>query len=274
MSFSLPIYTGTKVVLGKDKTFIPGKKPYEGELSVSNLSVFGNHPSAPTPTATVLIGNSFNTPASLALDIKGNELHNGNLRHNGDTRHVGDVNHTGDSFHKGNFVVDGCFSVTSNCTAKISGGFNVSGAIVAGSLNGPSAGTLRSEIDFAIAQPAKPFDIPHPSKEGMRLRHVAIEGPEIAVYFRGQSFADVIEIPDYWEKLVDYQTITVSLTPFGYSQNLWVKGIIENKIYVGSDNENMQYYYRVEAERIDMDKLIVEYEGQSIHDYPNEWLNK
>ena len=27
----------------------------------------------------------------------------------------------------------------------------------------------------------KPFDIPHPSKEGWRLRHVCLEGPESAV---------------------------------------------------------------------------------------------
>jgi hypothetical protein len=31
-----------------------------------------------------------------------------------------------------------------------------------------------------------PFDMPHPNKKGWRLRHVCIEGPEIAVYCRGK----------------------------------------------------------------------------------------
>ena len=32
----------------------------------------------------------------------------------------------------------------------------------------------------------KPFDIPHPTKEGYRLRHVCLEGPESGVYYRGR----------------------------------------------------------------------------------------
>ena len=31
----------------------------------------------------------------------------------------------------------------------------------------------------------KPFNIPHPTKEGMRLVHACLEGPENGVYFRG-----------------------------------------------------------------------------------------
>lgn len=281
MSFSLPSFAGTKAVLGKDKTFIPGKKPYEGELSVSNLSVFGNHPDAPQPKATVMIGPALDTGASNVADISGNTLHKGDAVHKGDLDHTGDVthkgkvNHEGRSYHKGDFIVEGCFTVTSsNCIAQISANLNIDGNVTATTLNGASAGVLRAEIDYAVAQPAKPFDIPHPSKEGMRLRHVAIEGPEIAVYFRGKSFDNVIEIPDYWKKLVDYNTITVSITPFGFKQNIWVERIEDDKILVNSDLDVIQYYYRVEAERIDMDRLVVEYEGNSIEDYPNEWLTK
>ena len=32
----------------------------------------------------------------------------------------------------------------------------------------------------------KPFDIPHPTKDGYRLRHVCLEGPESGVYYRGR----------------------------------------------------------------------------------------
>ena len=271
MSFTLPSFSGTKAVLGKDKTFIPGKKPYEGELSVSNLSVFGNHPSAPNPTATVMVGNAPDTGASRSLDIVGDSIQKGNQRHEGD------IFHQGKSDHRGDFNVIGCFTVASppSCRAEISGNLFLDGsAVFTGTINAASAGVLRAEIDYAVAQPAKPFDIPHPNKEGMRLRHVAIEGPEIAVYFRGKGNEKCIQIPDYWVGFVDYESITVSITPYGSKQNIWVKEIKDNKIFLESEQENILYYYRVEAERIDMDQLIVEYEGNTIEDYPNEWLTK
>ncbi len=31
----------------------------------------------------------------------------------------------------------------------------------------------------------KSFDIAHPTRKGKRVRHVCVEGPESAVYFRG-----------------------------------------------------------------------------------------
>ena len=34
----------------------------------------------------------------------------------------------------------------------------------------------------------KPFDIPHPTKDGYRLRHVCLEGPESGVYYRGRAY--------------------------------------------------------------------------------------
>ena len=277
MSFTLPSLSGTKIVLGRDKTFIPGKKPYEGELSVINLSVFGNHPDAPQPKATVMIGAPANTGANKVLDIVGDTIHRGDSSHTGDHTHRGNVSHRGNSDHRGDFNVVGCFTVASppSCRAEISGNLYLDGsATFTGTINAASAGVLRAEIDYAVAQPAKPFDIPHPTKDGMRLRHVAIEGPEIAVYFRGKSFNNTIKIPEYWQGFVDYDTITVTITPFGFKQNIWVEKIEQNKITVRSDLDVIQYYYRVEGERKDMDKLVVEYEGDSIHDYPNEWLTK
>jgi hypothetical protein len=46
----------------------------------------------------------------------------------------------------------------------------------------------------------KPFDIPHPTKDGWRLRHVCLEGPESGVYYRGRlTNSNVIELPEYWK---------------------------------------------------------------------------
>jgi hypothetical protein len=37
----------------------------------------------------------------------------------------------------------------------------------------------------ALTAASKSFDIPHPTKEGFRLRYGVLEGPEHGVYFRG-----------------------------------------------------------------------------------------
>ena len=69
----------------------------------------------------------------------------------------------------------------------------------------------------------KAFDIPHPTKDGHRLRHICLEGPESAVYVRGRlTNSDKIELPEYWSGLIDPETITVSLTQIGSSQDLIV----------------------------------------------------
>ena len=119
----------------------------------------------------------------------------------------------------------------------------------------------------------KPFDIPHPTKTGYRLRHVCLEGPESGVYFRGRlTDANVIEIPDYWHGLVDIETITVSLTQIGSSQDLIVEGVEwgkKIKIRSGSASR-IDCFYVVHGERKDGEKLIVEYEGTSIDDYPGD----
>ena len=56
---------------------------------------------------------------------------------------------------------------------------------------------------------------------------ICIEGPETAVYVRGRlTDNSVIELPDYWKGLVDPDSITVSLTQIGSSQDLIVEGLI------------------------------------------------
>ena len=119
----------------------------------------------------------------------------------------------------------------------------------------------------------KPFDIPHPNKEGWRLRHVCLEGPESGVYYRGRlTNSNVIELPAYWKGLVDPESITVTLTQIGSSQDLIVDKIEwGSKIIVKSGTaSNIDCYFLVHGERIDGEKLIVEYEGNTIGDYPGD----
>ena len=72
------------------------------------------------------------------------------------------------------------------------------------------SGSLRIGDDVLSAK--KDFDIPHPTKDGWRLRHVCIEGPTADVYYRGKVSGNIIELPDYWRGLVDEDTITVTLS--------------------------------------------------------------
>ena len=119
----------------------------------------------------------------------------------------------------------------------------------------------------------KPFDIPHPTKEGWRLRHVCLEGPESGVYYRGRLTGNnVIDLPDYWEGLIDPETITVNLTQIGSSQDLIIDKIEWGKrIIIKSGNASaVDCYYMINAERKDGEKLIVEYEGKTIDDYPGD----
>ena len=119
----------------------------------------------------------------------------------------------------------------------------------------------------------KSFDIPHPTKKGHRLRHICLEGPESAVYVRGRlTNSDKIELPEYWSGLIDPETITVSLTQIGSSQDLIVEKIPWGKtIHIKSGNATaIDCYYYVQAERKDGEKLIVEYEGTSFEDYPGD----
>jgi hypothetical protein len=119
----------------------------------------------------------------------------------------------------------------------------------------------------------KPFDIPHPTKEGWRLRHVCLEGPESGVYYRGRlTNLNVIELPEYWKGLVDAESITVTLTQIGSSQDLIVDKIEwGSKVMIRSGTaSNIDCYFLVHGERKDGEKLIVEYEGNTSDDYPGD----
>ena len=120
-----------------------------------------------------------------------------------------------------------------------------------------------------VAAPFKFFDISHPTRKNYRLRHGCLEGPEIAVYFRGKlKDENIIDLPEYWEDLVDCESISVNLTPYGEYQELYIEHINEQQIKVKNrENTSINCYYTVYAERKDMEKLIVEYEGSSPKDY-------
>jgi len=107
---------------------------------------------------------------------------------------------------------------------------------------------------------SKSFDIQHPTKEGMRLLHGSLEGPEHGVYIRGRLEGNEIDLPDYWLGLVDEDTITVQLTPNRGFQQIYVQDISDNKVYVGTQSDKpIDCFYFIQAERKDVDRMEVEY---------------
>ena len=124
----------------------------------------------------------------------------------------------------------------------------------------------------------KSFDIPHVTQPGKRIRHVCAEGPEAGIYIRGRlTGKNVINLPDYWDGLVDPETITVTLTQIGSSQDLIVDAIEWGKrVKVKSGNgTNIDCFYEVwVARHINPEnhdeKLHVVYDGESPADYPGD----
>ena len=122
------------------------------------------------------------------------------------------------------------------------------------------------DVTGTLTATAKSFLIDHPTKEGMKLKHGSLEGPENGVYVRGRLKGNnIIELPEYWLGLVDEDTITVELTPIGKHQKLFVKDIAANAVLVGNDNllsKEINCFYTVYGERKDIDKMVVEYDAK------------
>ena len=118
----------------------------------------------------------------------------------------------------------------------------------------------------------KGFDIKHPNKEGHRLRHICLEGPEAGVYYRGRIKNEkMIRLPSYWKGLVNIDTITVQLQPIGAHQNIIIKRWDDEFIYLqGQGGMPINCFYHVYGERIDGEKLIIEYEGDTPDKYPGD----
>jgi hypothetical protein len=123
------------------------------------------------------------------------------------------------------------------------------------------SGRIDSIRGNSLRYGSKSFLIDHPTKPGMKLEYGCLEGPEHSVYCRGKVLnRDYIELPLEWTGLVDETTITVSLTPVGAHQDIIVKRIGENKIFLQSKgNMPIHCFYHVFGTRKDIPKLVTEY---------------
>ena len=120
--------------------------------------------------------------------------------------------------------------------------------------------SYKLHVGGSIVGTSKNFLIDHPTKEGKKLLHGCIEGPEAAVYFRGKSTSNIIEMPDYWIGLVHIDTMTVDITAIGPNQDIYVDSISDDgDVTIGSNTESpLNYFYVVYGERKDIGKLEIE----------------
>ena len=236
----LKIGEGIVPAIGEGITKVNGSMYAEGP------AVFGGSTEFITPYATVCIGayaNSDDSPISALAGIcPGILLPRGNhspysLAVSGPSAFLGVVD-TKDNVHVGGDLI--------------------------------AQGHVMSNNGGHILAAKKNFDIPHPTRDGYRLRHTCPEGPSNDVYCRGKVInKKEILLPTYWKGLVDWTTITVNLTPIGAHQNVIVKRVDEEKVYLQSNGGvPINCYYHIFAERADGERLIPEYEGESPADYP------
>jgi len=120
------------------------------------------------------------------------------------------------------------------------------------------------EVNGTFAATTKSFVIAHPTRPGWKLRYGSLEGPENGVYVRGTGDSETIELPEYWEPLVDEASITVQITPIGRWQSLFIERVENNRIKVGRGwlmklfGIKPQFFYTVTANRKDV-KFEAEY---------------
>jgi len=111
-------------------------------------------------------------------------------------------------------------------------------------------------INGTLNATRKSFVVNHQKMDNHNLVHGSLEGPEFGAYIRGKVENDnKIALPDYWEWLVDEDSITVHITPIGYHiLPLYFKEIKDNYVYV---NKKTNFYYYICAERKDIEKLKI-----------------
>ena len=257
---------GLPKALGKGKKQIRGSAYVEGPLQVGNDTQYKR------VEATVMIGEEDNDDALIPAVQQVMDLEDGvdsTQRPSKLSLKVkGNVHIEGDSKNKQTLKIN---SEAGNAIDINDGTVWIDDSGEAMFKTGTGGKTLSDRFGDADDRP-KPFDLKHPSKEGWRLRHACIEGPEVGVYYRGRvrNRHNVIDLPSYWKDLVNVDSISVQLTPIGAHQNVIVKRWDENRVYLQAQGGMpVDCFFHVYAERKDINPLIVEYKGESCNDYPD-----
>jgi len=237
------IAVGKRLFVGEGKPEVLGRGPTEirGSSYIEGPMIVGTPP--PVLTASLMVGPATNSDL-LTPPIVPGALCTG-------------VNNPYSLAVDGSSAFLGVIDTSANV--------NVGGNLIA-------QAEVMSRCGTHILSAKKNFDIPHPSKEGWRLRHTCPEAPYNDVYIRGRvTNENTIKLPEYWKDFVDFRTITVQLTPIGSHQDVIVKRVNDDAIHLQSNySMPIDCFYHIFAERKDGEALISEYQGQTPADYPGD----
>ena len=106
----------------------------------------------------------------------------------------------------------------------------------------------------ALRATTKSFVIDTP--DGGTLEYGSLEGRSHDVFHKGKCNSNIIELPKEWEWLIDESTVTVQLTSIGKHQNLYVKEVKDNKVYISAGMfKTPNCYFLIHASRKDTEQI-------------------
>lgn len=263
---------GEKLVVGQlDMSFLTASsKLTPGTAVINGPCYIGLTPQVGLARATCMIGPpipGITAPVSLEVtgitNFAGVTNTAGVINDTAVTNKLGFINKLGAEIQS---AMKAIFGLKVNNSVQVTNGPKVCSAVATTPLIRADVGRFgKCQADLgifaAVQAPFKQFNIPHPTKEGYRLVHTCLEGPEIGVYYRGRLInSNTIELPEYWRGLIDPETITVNLTPHTFHQELYVKNVEWGcRInIVNNAGGPIDCSYIVYAERKDVDKLEIE----------------
>jgi hypothetical protein len=112
----------------------------------------------------------------------------------------------------------------------------------------------------------KTFVIPHPLAKDKMLTHATLEGPEVAVFYRGEARTKAglaeITLPEYFEALTQAKDRAVLVTALFENDEeefgqLAASRVADGKFRVRSSNDSQRFYWEVKAVRKDVAPLEV-----------------
>lgn len=121
------------------------------------------------------------------------------------------------------------------------------------------------DVSGVITGATKNFKIDHPVDPDKYLIHSCVEGPEYAVFYRGQTQLSngvkTVQLPSYYSKLVKNKSETIQLTCLGGYSPIYCTAVTVGatfKIKTDSGNMSQKVYWEVKGIRKDINPLVSE----------------
>lgn len=119
---------------------------------------------------------------------------------------------------------------------------------------GTDSPSAKLEVVGHFTATTKSFKIDNPQTGG-KLQYGVVESDEHGVYVRGKTNQKTITLPDHWDWLVDEDSVTVTVTPIGKFQGLYV--VSQNNETVEVGGVEGEYNYVIYGTRKDVAPLEV-----------------